>query len=87
MVTILSEDESVKLRDRLTALEVEVKYVRRDLGAMADEIKSLATSVGGLTEVLQQARGARYVVLAGVAAIGAFSTYIPTLFKLLLAVK
>ena len=81
---ILSEDEALSIRERLRAVEVQIDYLRRDFSGMRDDMQKVVTSVGHLTDLVSQAKGARWAFVAFIAALGAFSTYLPTIIRFLL---
>jgi len=64
-------------RDKVVALEVRVE----ELGKKLD---SLTESVDRLTDLLAQAKGAKWAVGMLLVAAGAASTYLPTALRLLI---
>jgi len=68
------------LRERLAALEVEVRYMR-------EAIAHLTRSVETLTGLLAQAKGARLAIGMVLVVAGAVSTYLPGALKWVLAIK
>lgn len=82
---ILSEDEALSLRERLRAVEVQIDYLRRDFNGMRDDMREVVASVGRLTDLVSAARGARWAFIGLIAFIGAASTYLPTVVRMILS--
>lgn len=75
------------LRERLVALEVEMRHLRESSARQADELRELRETVGALRDLLTQARGARVAIVFAIGAGSFFATYAPMLVKWLWAVK
>ena len=88
---ILTDTEAYDMRERLRAVEVQVSYMRRDFddmkGEMKAEINRLSNSIDTLTKLLEQAKGAKYVIGLAFMGLGALATFAPTLIKFLFATK
>ena len=88
---ILTDTEAYDMRERLRAVEVQVSYMRRDFdgmkGEMKAEINRLSNSIDTLTNLLEQAKGAKYVIGLAFMGFGALATFAPTLLKMLFSVK
>jgi hypothetical protein len=72
-------DEAI--RERLVALEVEMRHMRESSAEQALNIKALASSVGEMRDLLTQAKGARWVLGALLVVGGFIASYLPTLAK------
>ncbi|BBE74381.1 hypothetical protein [Oharaeibacter diazotrophicus] len=69
------------LRERIAALETEVRYMGEAGGRQAEELRELREAVGELRDLLTQARGARWAIVAVIGIGGALASYLPTVFK------
>ena len=84
---IVSEDEIYAMRERMRAVEVQIRYMSDEMKECHGKVKDLGASIRSLTDLVSQAKGARYVVGLGFMALGALATFAPTLLKMLFAVK
>ena len=84
---IVSEDEIYAMRERMRAVEVQIRYMSDEMKEFRGEVKDLGTSIRSLTDLVSQAKGARYMIGLAFMALGALATFAPTLLKMLFAVK
>ena len=84
---IVSEDEIYAMRERMRAVEVQIRYMSDEMKEFRGEVKDLGASIRSLTDLVSQAKGARYVIGLGFMALGALATFAPTLLKMLFAIK
>ena len=84
---IVSEDEIYAMRERMRAVEVQIRYMSDEMKEFRGEVKDLGSSIRGLTDLVASARGAKYAIGLGFMALGALATFAPTLLKMLFAVK
>lgn len=84
---IVSEDEIYAMRERMRAVEVQIRYMSDEMKEFRSEVKDLGSSIRSLTDLVSQARGARYVIGLAFMALGALATFAPTLLKMLFAGK
>ena len=84
---IVSEDEIYAMRERMRAVEVQIRYMSDEMKEFRGEVKDLGASIRSLTNLVSQAKGARYVIGLGFMALGALATFAPTLVKMLFAVQ
>lgn len=61
-------------REKVIQLEVEVRHLREDL-------KETMAIINELNQVFQQAKGARYILVATAAVSGFIAAYIPTVMS------
>ena len=80
----MTESEAYDIRERMRAVEIQIEYLRNDFTGMRGDMQKVVTSVGHLTDLVSQAKGARWAFVAFIAALGAFSTYLPTIIRFLL---
>ena len=84
---VMTEHEAYDMRERLRAVEIQVRYMSDEMKELRDEMKDLGSSIRGLTDLVASARGAKYAIGLGFMALGALATFAPTLLKMLFAVK
>ena len=84
---IVSEDEIYAMRERMRAVEVQIRYMSDEMKEFRSEVKDLGSSIRSLTDLVASARGAKYAIGLGFMAIGALAAFAPTLIKVLLALK
>lgn len=70
----MTDKEDYQVRERLAQLEVEVRHLREDF-------KDVKKSLNELTDVFQQAKGARYILVVIAALSGFLASWLPTLLK------
>jgi hypothetical protein len=69
------------LRERLVALEVEMRHMRESSSQHAADIRAMAETVAELRDLLTQAKGARWAILTAIGVGGFIASYLPTLAK------
>jgi len=84
---VMTEHEAYDMRERLRAVEIQVRYMSDEMKELRDEMKDLGSSIRGLTDLVASARGAKYAIGLGFMALGALATFAPTLLKMLFAIK
>ena len=84
---VMTEHEAYDMRERLRAVEIQVRYMSDEMKQLRGEMKDLGSSIRSLTDLVASARGAKYAIGLGFMALGALATFAPTLLKMLFAVK
>lgn len=84
---VMTDHEAYDMRERLRAVEIQVRYMSDEMKELRDEMKDLGSSIRSLTDLVASARGAKYAIGLGFMAIGALAAFAPTLIKVLLALK
>lgn len=84
---VMTEHEAYDMRERLRAVEIQVRYMSDEMKELRDEMKDLGSSIRSLTDLVASARGAKYAIGLGFMAIGALAAFAPTLIKVLFALK
>ena len=84
---VMTDHEAYDMRERLRAVEIQVRYMSDEMKEFRSEVKGLGSSIRSLTDLVASARGAKYAIGLGFMAIGALAAFAPTLIKVLLALK
>ena len=84
---VMTESEAYDMRERLRAVEIQIRYMNDEVKELRDEMKDVGASLRGLTDLVASARGAKYAISLGFMAIGALAAFAPTLIKVLFALK
>lgn len=75
------------MRERIAALEVEMRHLREQVSRQADELREVREALGELRDLLTQAKGAKWAIAAVIMLGGFVASYAPTAIKWALAVK
>lgn len=83
----MTETEAYDMRERMRAVEIQIRYMNDEMKELRTEMKDMGSSVRSLVDLVSQAKGARYMVGLAFMVIGALAAYAPTLVRLIWAMK